>query len=89
VEAHVGSCRPCRGELARYCTPEGMIDSLRHAPLADDDAILAPRGSRRASPICARAYRVVGSRGRLAGFSMLWATSLACALGCGARRGRA
>jgi len=41
VEAHVGSCQPCRGELARYRTLEGMNDSLRRAPLADDDAALA------------------------------------------------
>ena len=41
VEAHVGSCRPCRDEFACYRTLEGMIDSLRRAPLADDDATLA------------------------------------------------
>jgi hypothetical protein len=31
VETHVGSCRPCRDELACYRTLEGMIDSLRRA----------------------------------------------------------
>ena len=41
VEAHVGSCQPCRDELACYRALEGMIDSLRRAPLADDDATLA------------------------------------------------
>ena len=41
VEAHVGSCQPCRDELACYRTLEDMIDSLRCTPLADDDATLA------------------------------------------------
>jgi hypothetical protein len=41
VEAHVGSCQPCRDELACYRTLEDMIDSLRCAPLADDDATSA------------------------------------------------
>jgi anti-sigma factor RsiW len=70
VEAHVGSCQPCRDELACYRALEGMIDSLRRAPLADDDTPpWRPRSSRRASPICARAYRVVGSRACLAGYA--------------------
>jgi hypothetical protein len=38
VETHVGSCRPCRDELACYRTLEGTIDSLRRAPLADYEA---------------------------------------------------
>ena len=41
VEVHVGSCRPCRDELACYRTLERLIDSLRRAPLADDNATLA------------------------------------------------
>ena len=41
VEAHVCSCQPCRDELECYRTLEDMIDSLRCAPLADDDATLA------------------------------------------------
>jgi hypothetical protein len=41
VDAHAGSCRPCRDELACYRTLERLIDSLRRAPLADDNATLA------------------------------------------------
>ncbi len=41
VEKHVSSCQPCRDELACYRTLESMIDSLRRAPLPDDDATLA------------------------------------------------
>jgi len=42
VEAHLGTCQPCRDELACYRALEGMIDSLRRAPRADEDATLAP-----------------------------------------------
>jgi len=41
VEAHVGGCQLCRDELAHYGALEGLIDSLRCAPLADNDATLA------------------------------------------------
>ena len=41
VEAHVGGCQLCRDELAHYGALEGVIDSLRRAPLADNDAALA------------------------------------------------
>jgi hypothetical protein len=40
VQTHVGGCQLCRDELAHYAL-EGVIDSLRRAPLADDDATLA------------------------------------------------
>ncbi len=41
VDAHVASCGLCRDELARYRALEGMMGTLRRAPLADDDATLA------------------------------------------------
>jgi anti-sigma factor RsiW len=41
VEAHVGGCQLCRDELAHYSALQGMIASLRRAPLADEDATLA------------------------------------------------
>ena len=41
VEAHVATCGLCREELANYRALEGMMDTLRRAPLRDDDATLA------------------------------------------------
>jgi anti-sigma factor RsiW len=41
VEMHVGGCQLCRDELAHYGALQGVIDSLRRAPLADEDATLA------------------------------------------------
>jgi len=37
VEAHVAGCRLCRDELAHYRALEGMVDTLRRAPLRDDE----------------------------------------------------
>ena len=37
VEAHVGGCELCRDEHAHYGALQGVIDSLRRAPLADED----------------------------------------------------
>jgi methylated-DNA-[protein]-cysteine S-methyltransferase len=41
VETHVATCPECREELSRYRAIDGMVDSLRRAPLAGDDATLA------------------------------------------------
>jgi len=41
VEAHVAACRLCREELGHYRALEGMLDTLRRAPLGEDDATLA------------------------------------------------
>jgi len=41
VERHVGICRGCRDELARYRVLEGMVADLRRAPLAGADPTLA------------------------------------------------
>jgi methylated-DNA-[protein]-cysteine S-methyltransferase len=41
VETHVAGCPECREELARYRAIDGMMDALRHAALAGDDATLA------------------------------------------------
>jgi methylated-DNA-[protein]-cysteine S-methyltransferase len=41
VEVHVAACRFCREELAHYRALEGMMGTLRRAPLPDDDATLA------------------------------------------------
>ncbi len=41
VDAHVAACGLCRDELAHYRALEGMMGTLRRAPLADDDATLA------------------------------------------------
>ena len=41
VEAHVAGCGLCRDELAHYRALEGMMATLRRAPLPDDDATLA------------------------------------------------
>ncbi|MGH7414953.1 MAG: methylated-DNA--[protein]-cysteine S-methyltransferase [Candidatus Rokuibacteriota bacterium] len=41
VEAHVATCRPCREELGHYRALERMMDTLRRAPLPEDDATLA------------------------------------------------
>ncbi|HEU4437922.1 MAG TPA: methylated-DNA--[protein]-cysteine S-methyltransferase [Methylomirabilota bacterium] len=41
VERHVADCAPCREELGRYRSVEGMVRSLRAAPMAGDDPTLA------------------------------------------------
>jgi methylated-DNA-[protein]-cysteine S-methyltransferase len=41
VEIHVAACRSCREELQRYRVVEGMVHTLRRAPLSGDDATLA------------------------------------------------
>lgn len=41
VEYHVATCAPCRRELGHYRTVEGMVRSLRGAPMAGDDPTLA------------------------------------------------
>jgi methylated-DNA-[protein]-cysteine S-methyltransferase len=41
VEDHVATCPPCRKELGHYRTVDGMVHSLRGAPMAGDDATLA------------------------------------------------
>jgi methylated-DNA-[protein]-cysteine S-methyltransferase len=41
VEAHLATCGLCRAELTHYRTLEGMMATLRRAPLPDDDATLA------------------------------------------------
>jgi methylated-DNA-[protein]-cysteine S-methyltransferase len=41
VENHVAGCPECREELARYRAIDGMVGTLRHAPLAGDDATLS------------------------------------------------
>ena len=41
VERHVAGCPECRKELVRYRAVDGMVDTLRRAPLAGDDATLA------------------------------------------------
>jgi methylated-DNA-[protein]-cysteine S-methyltransferase len=41
VEAHVAACGDCREELGRYRALEGMVDTLRRAPMPHDDPTLA------------------------------------------------
>src|SRR5262245_47982919 len=41
VERHVAACPPCRAELERYRALEGVLGTLRRAPLVDDDATLS------------------------------------------------
>ena len=41
VEAHLATCGLCRAELTHYRAVEGMMATLRRAPLPDDDATLA------------------------------------------------
>lgn len=41
VEHHVATCASCRRELGHYRTVEGMVRSLRGAPMAGDDPTLA------------------------------------------------
>jgi len=41
VERHVGVCRGCRDELARYRVLEGMVADLRRAPVAGADPTLS------------------------------------------------
>lgn len=41
VESHVAVCRGCRDELGRYRAVDGMVHSLRRAPLPGEDATLA------------------------------------------------
>ena len=41
VERHVAACVPCRHELHHYRSVEGMVRSLRGAPLAGEDPTLA------------------------------------------------
>jgi methylated-DNA-[protein]-cysteine S-methyltransferase len=41
VEGHVAVCRDCRQELGRYRAVDGMVHSLRRAPLPGEDATLA------------------------------------------------
>ena len=61
VDAHVATCGLCREELANYRALEGMMDTLRRAPLHDDDATLA-----RAQ----LASRLSDLRSRLVGFGI-------------------
>jgi O-6-methylguanine DNA methyltransferase len=61
VDAHLATCGLCRDELVRYRALEGMMDSLRRAPLPDDDATLA-----RAE----LATRLADLRSRLVGFGI-------------------
>jgi len=61
VERHVAHCAPCRDELERYRAVEGMLGSLRRAPLADDDATLS-----RAQ----LASRLADLRSRILGFAV-------------------
>lgn len=41
VEAHVGACTGCHEELRRYRAIEGLVGTLRRAPLPGEDAMLA------------------------------------------------
>jgi methylated-DNA-[protein]-cysteine S-methyltransferase len=41
VRAHVAGCRGCREELGHYRAVDGMVHTLRRAPLPGDDATLA------------------------------------------------
>jgi methylated-DNA-[protein]-cysteine S-methyltransferase len=41
VAAHVARCRPCRDELSRYRTLEGMVAELRRAPVPGADPAVA------------------------------------------------
>lgn len=41
VERHVAWCRGCRAELGHYRAVEGVVHTLRRAPLPDDDPTLA------------------------------------------------
>ena len=61
VEAHVDICGGCREELGHYRALEGMMGTLRRAPLPDDDATLA-----RAQ----LASRLADLRSRLVGFGI-------------------
>ena len=61
VEAHVATCAGCRDELAHYRALEGVVDTLRRAPLADDDPTLS-----RAQ----LASRLADLRSRMVGFGI-------------------
>jgi len=61
VEGHVAACRICREELVHYRALEGLMDTLRHAPLSEDDATLA-----RAQ----LASRLADLRSRMVGFGI-------------------
>jgi len=61
VEVHVAGCRDCREELAHYRALEGMMATVRRAPLPDDDATLA-----RAQ----LASRLADLRSRMVGFGI-------------------
>jgi len=61
VEAHVAICGGCREELGHYRALEGMMGTLRRAPLPDDDATLA-----RAQ----LASRLADLRSRMVGFGI-------------------
>ncbi len=41
VDAHVAACASCREELGHYRSVDGMVQTLRRAPLAGGDATLA------------------------------------------------
>jgi methylated-DNA-[protein]-cysteine S-methyltransferase len=61
VEAHVAICGDCREELGHYRALEGMMGTLRRAPLPGDDATLA-----RAQ----LASRLADLRSRMVGFGI-------------------
>ena len=61
VEGHVAGCRPCREELGHYRAVDGMVHTLRRAPLPGDDATLA-----RAQ----LAARLADVRSRMVGFGI-------------------
>ena len=41
VEGHVARCGACRDELTHYRAIEGLVGTLRRAPMPGDDATLA------------------------------------------------
>lgn len=58
VEIHVAACRPCRAELHHYRAVEGVVHTLRRAPLLGDDPTLAR--AQLASRLADLRSRVVG-----------------------------
>ena len=61
VEDHVATCAGCRDELGHYRALEGVMDTLRRTPLADDDPTLS-----RAQ----LASRLADLRSRMVGFGI-------------------
>jgi len=61
VEAHVALCPPCRDELQHYRAVDGIVSTLRRAPLPDGDGTLA-----RAQ----LASRLADLRSRMVGFGI-------------------